>query len=682
MRENIILILTLLFLSVLFISCDDNGCDTNVNSDQASVVQTASAKEFEGYKYIPIEYSNIKFSHPDNFYDQNIEVELTNTSGSGTIYYTLDGNDPVDYSITGEYPSDDPTRYSILSSYPSEKATVYTGPIVIKAEDTVKATTLKAAIIENDTISPIVVKTYVTGTDVFRRFDPTTLIFVLSSDDFNLEDYVYGVTVEGKMRDDYLKNPVPYEEDEWMWPANWHIKGRKSERNMYVEVFDSSGNGLINQAAGGKIAGSYSRPLPQKSWRLIARTEYSAGNGKFKYPFFRVTTDAYGRIIDKFDRITLRNNADDREDAAVRDEITMRLADRAGFPDTQAVRPAAVFLNSKYYGFSWLHEAYCEAYLDDTYGGKKKNFEIVEGGESKVTGAGKAVTDYDAMYALAIGGLTDDQRFEEFCSMVDIDNLILYYAIQVYIDNKDWPNNNYKLWKYYKNENEEVTSEYLDGKWRFLLFDTEDSLSLYNSGYRNPSLSMLIDKNTDRLDGPSFILKALLEREDMKIKFANAICDLSYGAFSAESITAMLNELSEESDVECMYALNNGYTSQWATEMDFRYSRRLIKQFANNRQAVVLRDVAVTFGYNPVTYGVSLIGANGATAYLNTRKVSKQEAVTSRYFKNCMVPIITDAENFAYWKINDNKVVNEKKIELTSDMVNRSEIRVQLYLKE
>ena len=42
--------------------------------------------------------------------------------------------------------------------------------------------------------------------------------------------------------------------------------------------------------------------------------------------------------------------------------------------------------------------------------------------------------------------LTDDTVFEEFSSMVDVDNLLQYFAIETYIANWDWPQNNIKMY--------------------------------------------------------------------------------------------------------------------------------------------------------------------------------------------------------------------------------------------
>ena len=46
---------------------------------------------------------------------------------------------------------------------------------------------------------------------------------------------------------------------------------------------------------------------------------------------------------------------------------------------------------------------------------------------------------------------------------IDIDEIINYQILQFYIDNNDWPQNNYKLWR----------SNIENGKWRWILFDPD-----------------------------------------------------------------------------------------------------------------------------------------------------------------------------------------------------------------
>ena len=238
----------------------------------------------------------------------------------------------------------------------------------------------------------------------------------------------------------------------------------------------------------------------------------------------------------------------------MRDELSAELARQSGYLDVQATAPAAVFLNGEYYGYAWLHQTYCKGYLETRYGGNKDNYQIVGKAEGDIDeeNAEGAADDYNEMLEFAKAGLTDDARFEQFCSMVDIDNYMRYLAIQLFIDNRDWPGNNYKAWRYIPSEGEEVTSEYLDGKWRYLLFDAEFAWGLYSDGYNNATLTKILDGTHPA--GGSELVAAILEREDMREKLANNICDLIGGAFSTENILNVLDKLLEESDSEQMYA--------------------------------------------------------------------------------------------------------------------------------
>lgn len=596
----------------------------------------------------------ISFSHDKTFYSEAINVELTCKDADAEIYYTMNG------------------------ATPDSSSTKYTGPIPIKSNNTVSATTIKAVAIKGSESSEVRTKSYITGRDVFDRFDDSTYVFVLSTDPYNLYDYYYGVAVEGFIRDQWLENEYKGGEIPYNAPANWYISGRESERDMYVEVYDSNGNKLIEQAAGARVVGGYSRANKQKSWRLIARNEYSEGNGKFKYAFFFGATDAYGQLLTRFDRITLRNGANDREFAGIRDEVALQLAKNAGFPDIQETVPAAVFLNGEYYGFSWVHEAYCNDYLENSYGGNKDNFRIVDGKEHEVKGDDEqSVNDYNYMYELAKGGLTDDERFKEFCSLVDIDNFMLYYAIQIYINNEDWPGNNFKAWRYYPSEGEETTSQYLDGKWRFMLFDVEYGMGLYGNGYKEATLSSVL--NGRHMQGASELLKAVLERDDMKMKFANTVCDLMYGEFSYDNALKVINDKINESEKECMYALNNGYTSEWANEWTFADSRQQIKDFFFNRPNVMLRDLKKVFELDDEMFKVTLIGSEGGTAYLNLTAIKDRNTISTSYFSAYSVPINAQAHTgyeFSHWEINGENV-DSAVFDITSYMTLNDKITVK-----
>lgn len=586
----------------------------------------------------------VGFSLPSGFYSENISVELT-AEGDQQIYFTTDGSDPK-----------------------PESGNVYTQPIEINATSEVRASTIKAAAAAEDgTLGAVYTVSYVIGQDVDSRFDDDTLVFVLSTDPYNLYDYEYGIAVPGKIYDDYVKEH-PGEEIPYNAPGNYYMTGREWERPIYVEVFENDGTKVIDQAAGVRLSGGYSRVPDQKSLRLIARKDYDPENGKFKYAFFPGAETEDGVPVTEFDRLVLRNGANDREFAGVRDELSQNLAQAYGYPVTQHCTPAAVFLNGEYYGFSWLHENYNQDYLATYFGGNRDNYEIVSNTENADEGSERALADYAEMYALYDEDLTDDKVFDKLCSLVDIDDLVQYYCMQIFISNKDWPGNNYKAFRYYPAEGEEITSEYMDGRWRFMFFDAEFAWSLYGERANLNTIKDLLDGT--HMSGESKVLKALLQREDMREKFAAVMSDLTAYAFEETHIKEVLDELCEISDNEQFYALDKGITSTWARGENFAESREQIRSFADMREFVVFRDMFRLYEWEDERYSVSVTSADCAVTKLNTQRKKGRGVLSAEYHVNCSVPLsaeIADGWEFVCWEINGQSY-DTPEITISADM--------------
>lgn len=660
MKKLIILLISVLAVGAVSIFMLDTHADMQV---QLPTTYDTTEDGISDEEPIPEEVSDfaVSISPKKTFYGKNISVELTCPYEDAVIYYTTNGNDPT------------------LAS------NKYTSPITISAKSTVNATTVKAIAVRGEEQSEIALKSYVVGKNVQNRFDENTLVFVLSSDEYNLYDYYNGIAVEGYLRDKYMQEEYDGGEINPTLPANFNIRGRESERDMYVEVYNSEGEQLVSQAAGARVVGGYSRANDQKSFRLIARNIYSEGNGKFKYPFFGLDRDAYGNILTRYDRITLRDGANDREFAGLRDELTMTLAADTPLTDVQSVRPAAVFLNSSYYGYAWLHEAYSNDYLEMMYGGNKENYRIVGAQELDMESDDpedeQALADWNKVVALAEKDLTFDLYFHEFCELVDIDDLMLYYAIQVYIDNKDWPGNNFKAWRYYPSEGEEVSSGYLDGKWRFMLFDAEFAWGLYGNGYNDNTLKEVLTGK--HMKGASHILRGLLNREDMRKKFAATMCELYGGAFSPDHVMETLDSLIAVSDPEQMYALENGYVSSWANRWTFEDSRNQIRDFADYRPVIVKRNIMSQFGYSGDTYHVSFRNPNGTATAIGSQKLTGSDTFSVDYFVETGAEAEAfpyDGFTFDYWEIN-GQIITEPKIKFDSTMADADgNIVLELYL--
>jgi hypothetical protein len=341
---------------------------------------------------------------------------------------------------------------------------------------------------------------------------------------------------------------------------------------------------------------------------LYARDEYGDRNN-FRFAFFDDEFNHEGELIDRYRRIRLRNGGTDRLSAFIRDELSQVLFRQAGHSTTQTHRPAAVFLNGEYYGVAWLKSPRTPNHLVRVLGGGvTDNFEFVEGGDRRLQpgwwqGEPRGVTDISELFELARSGFTGTEgeaRFQEFSRRVDVDDLIRYYAMQVYINNLDWPNHNMELWRYFPTEEEKNDPNlhpYLrDGRWRVFAHDIEAAWGIWDGdGYRNQedTLHHILTGTGDRWNssGSSAFLHAFVDREDTREQLANVFIELIEGVFSAENVIRTLDGLVAQIENEHSYALRmdaiNPGSIWWPTTHSTADHRDGIRRFAEDRPAAV-----------------------------------------------------------------------------------------------
>ncbi|MCL1832024.1 MAG: CotH kinase family protein [Oscillospiraceae bacterium] len=537
----------------------------------------------------------VLFSHPAGFYDEAIELTLTSNYDDAVIFYTTDGTPPI---------TDGTCETTELYAGP---ITVYDPQLWTNRHET-KIFSINAVAVTEDLTGEPYTRNFVTGELVHERFGEEFLVFALNSDPHGLYDHFDGIFVEGidreKWREQTGSNGTPPD------PANFNRRGRESERAVHVQVFDNKGNVLVSQNAGMRVKGGWSRAAPQKSLELYARNSYS-GTNVFNFAFFgeREVRELSDAPITKYRRIRLRNGGNDRDFATVRDELSATLFRQAGFPDTQSHTPCAIFLNGEYYGFSWLKSPRTPDHWQRRYGGKADRFELIEGGEGEQRenpedwgGEPRAVEDWcDIVTTLVRKGLTDKTRWTEFCKRVDVDNAILYYALQIYINNNDWPGGNIEMWRYFPKEGETDLHPYLaDGRWRFIAYDIEFAWNLYGRDMVSHNNIHSVLTGDGQMGGKSEILEALLERKDMRKRFADTLVQLMEGAFAPDNVIQVLEELTQLNQAEVdmsiyanLYAPDNEH---WPTRWSMADSQRDIRTFALQRPKYVQQFIYDTLG--------------------------------------------------------------------------------------
>lgn len=540
------------------------GCSSGKGSggdasatDAAFTTEAACEKENTAY---------VSFSLPSGLYSKDVILTLEEAEGVKEIRYTLDGSKPMASSV------------------------LYDGDITLScgAGDFPKAYSVRAVgVMENGEMSEEYSETYLLGKDIESRF--TTPVFLIWGNPAELTEAPNGI----------------------FYGKNAKKSGRDSEREIYAVAFDKDGNRLFNQEAGVRVYGKASRSWSVKSLKLYARKEY--GKKKFNVGDILGAKDTEGDDIVKYKRLVLRNTGNDFQFAFIRDEFCQRLAVDAGFSDYERTSPAVAYVNGDYYGFYYLHESYCDEYFKDKYKKSDENmsgeFAVIEGGDSYKAGTDENETDsYDA-YAAEYQksyeefiklDLKDEENFKRLSDFIDVNNYLDYFAFNIYPNNWDWPQNNYKCYRYYADENTSYGDGVYDGRWRFLLHDIDYTYGIYGqdrSSYKYDNLKLILKEGDERY-APLFA--KLMERADCREYFLNKINEYMETVFSPEYSEKVLNEMLSERESEMVYFYRHldslrraGDDSIWSHYSDLKGREDEIREFIRKRPDYMKKYLAI-----------------------------------------------------------------------------------------
>lgn len=660
-----------LYTVVLIIAISSlTGCAGDKKKDtEVTVNQTTDKAEETDAEALDVDEKNsesnvvigedISFSQTEYFYSDSIELEIV-SSKPGKIYYTLDGTDP------------------------DQEQRLYEKAIKLESEENVKATCVKAKeYYEDGTVSNTIVHTYFMGSNVESRFD--TLVFSVTTDPYNLFDFEYGIFVEGKLRKDYIK-ANPRDKIEPNDPANFNMRGIESERGIHLEILEPDGTLIADQAAGVRTYGGWSRANLQIPIKLFTRKEYDEKNNKLRYEFFPFKTPANGDggKLNSFNRLVLRNSGNDNGFGFIRDELFQTLAGQAGYLDYEAVRPATLFVNGDYRGEYWLHEVYSDEYFEENYGKSTGSFEILEGGETFKTldddNANETViTDYEEMYSYSTMDLTDNITYDKLCKLIDVENYLSYYALEVYIGNEDWPHNNYKTYRYYPSEGEEYKEAPFDGKWRYLLHDLDFSFGIYGTGPLADNIGNYVGK-AGEIKETCPLFGQLMKRADCKEIFLKKTLDLINGAFAPDNLNSVLDEMNASRMNEQKNMYDKNLLADWVRFDQLEGRMQEIKDYGTQRAGHILTKYQEYFGLG-ATYHLSVQPAEGCKVKINSYLTDEYfEGSYYSDYNTVISSVIPAGEEFDYWLVNGEKV-SDKELVITPAKILSGKVEVTCVLK-
>ena len=574
-----------------------------------------------GYQNDSNEYSGVletglTFSHDGGILESSILLEISGDGNEDQIRYTLDYTEPDLNSI------------------------LYTGPITIDQTSIVRAKAFK-----NNFIS-LLSETR----NYFFNIQSNHPIIHLVSDEYNLFDSEHGIYSYGN---DYNSNFPYFGANFWQ---DW-------ERPVNISYY--SGNSLEFTAnAGLKIFGAYSRGNDQKSFSLFARGEY--GVGEFDYQFFD------NLEYESFESLILRNSGNDWMRSNMRDVAITSLMTDSNI-DYQSFKTVSSYLNSTYWGMYHLREKVSENMVASKHGINPDEVDMLT-----VSPDGVSVVDGDEDEYMQLqifieqNSLHTDENYDYVINQIDIDNYMEYHIAQIYMDNRDYPGNNVKFWKY------------PEGKWRWILYDTDFGFAGQwwsdwdqNYAYLFNTLDFVLSGNQTTWANPpgaTLFLRKLTRNDQFKIKFINRFADEMNSRYLPSNVTSHFLEIYYNIYDELSNHIDRWSESQpWADLNSVYYYVDNMNNFAINRQPEVKLHILDHFSLNSYNE-IILVNDEPEKGHIiinNNLKVRVNEW-SGDYFEDIPITLRAVAEEgyeFSHWsgdidsseieiQINVNQITN------------------------
>lgn len=503
-------------------------------------------------------------------------------------------------------------HYTLDASDPHEGSPLYQFPIAISETRVLRARAFQSG----KAPSAIVTHSYFFG-------EGSSLpIISLVTDPPNLWDDEIGIYVLGN---DYYPGFPYYGANFWQ---DW-------ERPAHLEYFEPDGELGFATGLGLKVHGGMTRAFDQKSLRLMARQGY--GESHIDYPLFPE------KDIDAFKRILLRNSGNDWCRSMLRDGLIHR-AVASSSVDRMAYEPAIVFLNGEYWGIHNLRERIGKYFLEENHDVDPEAVDILEFRWEVVEGDSthyRAMLDY-----IDTNGLSDPAHYDYIGTQMDLEEFSDYWIFQVFFGNTDWPAGNVKFWR----------PRTAEGRWRWLLFDTDFGLGYWNN-YAFDTLSWSMADNGSGQNQPwsTYLIRKLMENSEFERRFINRYADHLNTRFRAEILVDLTESLRATIEPEITRHQENWSYSyeSWQSDM------AVVEEFVQLRPAVARGHLRLKFGLSS-EWTLSLNVSPPGTGSVKLEAIQVSEAWSGSYFMGVPVEVTAIPSagfEFAAW--SDAQIISD-----------------------
>ncbi len=408
----------------------------------------------------------------------------------------------------------------------------------------------------------------------------------------------------------------------------YNLIADEKKYDAFLEYYDFSSGEKFSLETKMKLGGNWTKGFACRTINLnFKKNSKDKKNDDLGVKIFPTLNDK------KIKRLRLHSGGNDTFSAFFTDAFVQRLASMADVKvATSAYRPCVLFLNGEYWGVYGLREHYNEDYLSATYGVKKKDIVFVDKTHSPEKGNSKynfniktknkdvAIKELDKLFEflecsdadgtdfspVITKDWTSDKVYDEFCKLVDVEGLADLILLNGYAANWDFMGNNLRMWK---TVNVDPSNPYADGRWHFILHDTDFSFQdegasrgLDGNGknyldYYLGNASLGWGEKQGPLPACDYLLLSLPSKnEKFRALLMERALYMQNVVFEVQHALEVLNQMQEEIDFlykdRCLRWGKSGYSyEEWKSQLEFR--RRAIV----HRPDFFMKQFKSSFGY-------------------------------------------------------------------------------------
>lgn len=396
----------------------------------------------------------------------------------------------------------------------------------------------------------------------------THVFFINDENDFNLPlvnitvpesdlfDYYEGIFVAGESYDQWLKSDQGlYADTNRLALNNWN---KKQSISGDFTIINSQTLESASIEAEFRTHGGWSRRLRSKSIRV--------------YPKEPLLYDLFNDGLDLgLNRIILRNSGNNFNNNYINDAVAQRAMTGLNF-GIQRYQPVATFINGEYYGILNARDRLDKYYLTHRFNLPSDKVDLL-----KIDGIvqhGKENHWLELQDYIKETPKNSELFFLELAEKIDVESFIDYHSAEIYLANLDWPDNNIRYWRYRGSKINPITKTgYTDGRWRWLMYDTDHSFGfsiLHNDGAKNNSLlyaTTEVEEGKRPHSWSTFMLRSLLENAEFKQQFITRFTDLINSSFQPDRMIAIVKDTAAgiESEMPRLSGVNTSCSRHAAT---------------------------------------------------------------------------------------------------------------------